>query len=310
MIRFLLRRLGMALATLLVLSLVTFLLGAMAPGDPVQLLLGEKASPARANALRRQLRLDAPILVRYADWLGRFVQGDFGVSFARRGEKVAPSILRRYPVTLQLALFAAGIAVAVGLPLGLVAALNRETWIDRAATITALMGISIPSFVSLPLLVLVFALNLRWFPVTYEQQPWQLLLPALALGLRPAALIARMTRASFIETLGQDYVRTARAKGLAWGPTILRHAGKNAVIPILTVLGTSVGYLLGGSFVVESIFGIPGVGQLSVLAISGRDYPVIQAVTLLGAGAFISVNLLVDLLYGFLDPRLRAASAT
>ncbi len=199
-------------------------------------------------------------------------------------------------------------ASVVGMTLGLLAALRPGSWLDRTATSVALAGVSIPAFVVLPLLVLLFSLRLKWFPVTYEGQWWHLLLPAVALGTRPAALVARITRASFVDALSQDYIRTARAKGLGWGQTVLKHAGKNALIPVLTVLGTGVGYMLGGSFVVETLFGVPGIGEISVSSIPARDYPMIQAVTLLAAAVFILVNLLVDLLYGFLDPRLRVAS--
>jgi ABC-type dipeptide/oligopeptide/nickel transport system permease component len=216
-------------------------------------------------------------------------------------------LARRYPVTVELALLAAAFALLGGLPLGLVAALRHGTWIDRAATALALTGVSVPSFVLLPLLVLLLAVRFPVFPVTYNHEWWHLLLPAVALGTRPAALVARMTRASFLDALGQDYVRTARAKGLDWRRTVFRHAGRNAVIPILTVFGTSVGYLLGGSFVVETIFAVPGIGKFTIASIADRDYPLIQAVTLLAAAVFIGMNLLVDILYGFLDPRLRAA---
>ena len=307
MIRFLLQRAAMALATLWVLSLVTFLMGAMAPGGPVEVLLGQHANPEAAAQLKRELGLDQPLPVQYARWLGNVLYGDFGISFRDR-RPVSRTLADRYPVTVQLAGFAGIFAVCLGVPLGLLAAIRPGSWLDRFATTLALMGVSIPTFVLLPLLVLVFSLQLRWFPVTYNREWWHLILPALALGLRPSAMIARMTRASLMETLQQDFVRTARAKGVSWTGTLLRHAGKNAIIPVLTVIGTSVGYMLGGSFVVETIFGIPGIGNLSIAAIPARDYPMIQAVTLLAAAVFILVNLVVDLLYGLFDPRLRAAA--
>jgi peptide/nickel transport system permease protein len=306
-IRFLLQRVALAVVTLWLLSMVTFALGALAPGGPVEVMLGQHAAPAAAAALKHEFGLDRPLPVQYATWIGRFVRGDLGVSYRDR-QPIAPTLAERYPVTAHLALLAGLFAIVIGLPLGLVAALRAGSWIDRVATTVALAGVSIPAFVALPLLVLLFSLRLHWFPVTYEREWWHLLLPAAALGVRPAALVARMTRASFMEALSQDYVRTARAKGLAWGRTVVRHAGKNALIPILTVLGTSVGYMLGGSFVVESIFAVPGVGEISVSSIPARDYPMIQAVTLLAAAVFMAVNLLVDVLYGFLDPRLRAAA--
>lgn len=297
----------MALGTLLALSVVTFLLGALAPGSPVELRLGQHANPAEIARLEKEFGLDQPIPVQYWRWISGFVRGDFGKSF-KDTRPVRNTLQERYPVTVRLALMAAGLAALAGITLGALAAIKPGSWLDRSATITALTGVSVPSFVILPLLVMVFALQLRWFPVTYEDQWWHLLLPALALSTRPAALVARMTRASFLEALGQDYVRTARAKGLSWGAAFLRHAGKNAMIPVLTVLGTSTGYLLGGSFVVETIFGIRGVGEISIDSVLERDYPMVQAVTLLAAGVFIGVNLLVDLLYGLIDPRLRVGA--
>ena len=307
MIRFLLHRAALAVVTLWLLSVVTFLMGAMAPGGPVEVLLGQHANPQAAAQLRREFGLDQPLHVRYGRWLADSLRGDFGKSFRDR-QPVGRTLKERYPITARLALMAGACSLLVGVPLGLLAALRPGSWLDRLATTVALAGVSIPAFVVLPLLVLLFSLRLRWFPVTYEGQWWHLVLPAIALGTRPAALTARMTRASFLETLGQDYVRTARAKGLSWVRTVVRHAGKNAALPILTVLGTSVGYMLGGSFVVETLFGIPGIGHLSIDAISQRDYPMLQAVVLLAAAVFILVNLVVDLLYGALDPRLRVAA--
>jgi peptide/nickel transport system permease protein len=308
LIRFLLQRLLLAVVTLWLLSVITFGLGAAAPGGPVEVLLGQHANPEQIAALKHEFGLDQPLYRQYGRWVSNFVRGDFGVSYRDR-QPVAPTLAQRYPVTARLALMAGVFATLVGVPLGLAAAVKQGTWVDRLCTSIALTGVSVPAFVVLPLLVLIFALRLKWSPVTYEGELRHLILPAIALGSRPSALIARMTRASFLEALGQDYVRTARAKGLDWVRTVVSHAGKNALIPILTVIGTSVGYMLGGSFVVETIFGIPGIGEMSVAAIPARDYPTIQAVTLLAAAVFIAVNLLVDILYGFLDPRLRAASA-
>jgi ABC-type dipeptide/oligopeptide/nickel transport system permease component len=298
----------LAVVTLWALSIITFLMGALAPGGPVEVILGQHASPQAIAQLKREYGLDRPLPVQYADWITRAVRGDFGESFRDR-QPVARTLLERYPITVRLGLMAGVFALLAGVPLGLAAAMRPGSWLDRLATTLALTGVSVPAFVVLPLLVLLFSLRLRWFPVTYDGQWWHLLLPAIALGTRPAALVARMTRASFLEALSQDYVRTARAKGVSWARTVLRHAGKNAVIPILTVFATSVGYMLGGSFVVETIFAVPGIGEISVKAIGERDYPMIQAVVLLAAGVFIGINLLVDVLYGFLDPRLRVGAA-
>jgi peptide/nickel transport system permease protein len=309
LVHFLLQRLALAVLTLWALSFITFTLGALAPGGPVEIILGQRASAERVAQVKREFNLDQPLLQRYGLWLRDVLRGDFGRSFFRNREPVTKVLMERYPVTVRLACLAALFAAVVGVGLGLTAALRHDTWVDRLATTLSLTGASVPAFVILPLLVLIFSLRLRWFPVTYDNGNWwEFVLPAIALGTRPAAMIARMTRASFLETLGQDYVRTARAKGVSWGRTVFRHAGKNALIPILTVFGTSVGYMLGGSFVVETIFGMPGIGGISISSINERDYPMIQAVTLLAAAVFIGVNLLVDLLYGFIDPRLRAAA--
>jgi len=305
---FLLRRVVWAFATLLLLSLITFLLGALAPGGPAEVVLGQHANPKLIAEFNKAKGLDQPLHVQYSRWLGGVVRGDFGVSY-RDNQPIVRTLAARYPITVRLALMAGAFALLVGVPLGLIAALRAGTWVDRLATSLSLTGVSIPAFVMLPLLVLLFSLRLGWFPVTYNDQWWHLVLPAIALGTRPSALVARMTRAAFLEALAQDYVRTARAKGLGWARTVIRHAGKNSVIPILTVFGTSVGYLLGGSFVVETIFGVPGIGAISVDAIPARDYPMIQAVALLAAAVFIGVNLLVDVLYGLIDPRLRTAAA-
>lgn len=308
-LRFLAGRVVQAVLTLWALSLVTFVLGALAKSSPVEQKLGQHADPALIAETRHLYGLDRPIPERYARWLWAFLHGDLGLSYRYEGQPVGPMLAKRYPLTLRLGSMAAGFAVLAGIPLGLIAALRHGTWIDRLATTVALGGVSVPSFVLLPLLVLLLAVRWRVFPVTYEREWWHLILPALALGTRPAALVARMTRASFLEALGQDYVRSARAKGLGWAGTVVRHAGKNALVPILTVFGTSVGYLLGGSFVVETIFAVPGIGGFTISSISDRDYPLIQAVTLLAAAVFIGVNLLVDLLYGLLDPRLRSAAS-
>jgi ABC-type dipeptide/oligopeptide/nickel transport system permease component len=305
-IRFLLYRVALAVATLWLLSVITFLLSALAPGGPAEGVLGQHADAQLIAQFKRDHGLDQPLHVQYGRWLGGALRGDLGTSFLDN-QPITKTLTVKYPVTVRLALMAAAYALLAGVPLGLAAALRPGTWVDRLATSLSLAGVSVPAFVMLPLLVLVFSLRLRWFPVTYNDQWWHLILPAIALGTRPSALVARMTRASFLEALGQDYVRTARAKGLSWASTVARHAGKNAVIPVLTVFGTSVGYMLGGSFVVETIFGIPGIGATSINAIPARDYPMIQAVTLLAAAVFLGVNLLVDLLYGFIDPRLRAA---
>ena len=294
--------------TLWLLTSVTFLLGHLAPGSPVDIILGQHSAPETRRQLEREYGLDQPLPRQYWRYLSGVARGDFGESFRYR-RPVRAVIRERYPETLKLAVTAMVLAVLLGAPLGLLAAVKQHGWADRLAVGTALIGVSLPTFVIGPLLILIFAQWLGWVPVAYGGRWAELLLPALTLGARPAALIARLTRASFVDALRQDYVRTARAKGAGAARALLAHAGRNALLPVLTVIGTSFGYLLSGSFVVETIFAVQGLGFISIASIGFRDYPVIQAVTLLAAAVFIAVNLLVDLAYGILDPRLRVARA-
>lgn len=291
------------------LTSITFFLGHLAPGSPVDIKLGQHADPETRRRLEHEYGLDLPLHQQYWRYLSGAVRGDFGESF-RFNRPVTDILRERFPETAKLALTALALAVLAGIPLGVIAAANQDGWLDRAAVGSALLGVSVPSFVLGPLLILIFAQWLGWVPVAYGGEWKHLILPAMALGARPGALIARLTRASVLEALRQDYVRTARAKGASWARALLWHAGRNAALPVLTVIGTSFGYLLGGSFVVETIFSINGVGHISIAAVHFRDYSLLQAVTLLAAATFVLVNLLVDLTYGILDPRLRAARAS
>jgi peptide/nickel transport system permease protein len=308
-LNYVLRRLAVAVPTVLVLSALVFFLGLLAPADPVTIMLGQHADPASSARLRREFGLDQPAYIQYGRYLWNAVRyGDLGRSYVDRAP-VTRILAKLYPASLQLAGFAMLFAVVVGVPLGLLAAARRDSWADRLLVALSVIGLSVPSFVLGPVLILVFALQLGWFPVAFGGRPVDFVLPAIALGSRPASLIARMTRASMLEALRGDYVRTALAKGLRRRTVLLRHAFRNALIPILTVAGVSTGYLLTGSFVVETVFGIPGIGRLSILSIKNYDYPMIQAVTLLGAVGFVGINLAVDVLYGFIDPRIRAGTA-
>jgi len=306
-LRYAARRCLLAVPTLLLLSALTFFLGLLAPSDPVTIMLGQHANEAERLRLRHEFGLDRPPLIQYGDFLWHALHGDLGRSFTTRAP-VTEMMRHLYPATVSLAGYAMLFAAGIGVPLGLLAAARQDRMPDRLSVGASILGLSVPSFVIGPLLLMVFAVGLRWVPVAFAGRPIDYLLPAIALGSRPAGMIARMTRASVLEALRQDYVRTAFAKGLSKGIVLLRHAFRNALIPILTVIGTSAGYLMGGSFVVETIFGIPGIGRLSIDSIKQYDYPVIQAVTLLGAVAFVAINLLVDLLYGVIDPRIRTAS--
>jgi peptide/nickel transport system permease protein len=304
MFRFVLHRLALLIPALFLLSFVTFFLGALAPGDPVAIQLGQHANPEAAARLRHELGLDRPLLVQFASYVGSALRGDFGQSYYDR-RPVGETLGRGFPATLQLGLAAIALAVLLGMPLGIVAAAGHGTWVDRAAMGLALVGVSVPTFVIGPLLIVVFAMQLGWLPVAEWRTQADLLLPALTLGSRPASMIARITRTSLLESLGQDYIRTALAKGLTRARVLLLHGLKNAFLPTLTVIGTAAGYLMGGSFVVETIFRVPGIGALSIEAIQRRDYPVIQGATLLLATAFVLIHLLVDIAYGLLDPRIR-----
>lgn len=309
MLRFILRRLALVVPTLLILSAATFFLGLLAPLDPITIMMGQHADEAREKRLRHQFGLDRPPLIQYADFVARAIRGDFGLSYTTRRPVVA-DIALRYPATATLAGCALLFAVGIGVPLGFFASIHQNSLADRACVGLSVLAVSVPAFVVGPLLLLMFALQLKLVPVAFGGQPADFILPAITLGARPMALIARMTRASMLDTLRQDFVRTALAKGLSRGNVLVRHAFRNALIPVLTVIGTSTGYLLGGSFVVETVFGIPGIGRASIEAIKLADYPVVQAVVLIAATAFVLVNLLVDVLYGFANPRIRTAASS
>lgn len=327
MLTFVLKRLALAIPTLFFVSFVVFFVARLAPSGPVEILAGEKATAQDIARLKHEYGLDKPVLIQYASYIWNIAaHGDFGKSFQRTQEPVSAMIARDFPVTAQLAVSALLFAVLVGLPLGAFAALYHNTWFDRAAMSVAVALISIPSIVLGPLLVLFFAVQRHWLPVSGWEfltlkldfgvhlrfqfvEPRYLILPAITLGARSCALIARFMRASLLDVLRQDYMRTAMAKGLTRGKAVWRHALKNASLPILTILGTNLGYLLTGSFIVETIFQIPGIGFESINSIFKRDYAVIQGMALLVAIIFITVNLIVDILYGVVDPRVRTQEA-
>jgi peptide/nickel transport system permease protein len=295
---------------LLAVSVITFSLIFLAPGDPAEVYLRSVGQPATATAvagLRQEWGLNDPIPVQYVRWLGRVVQFDLGESL-RTGEPVAGAIVARIPKTLWLALTAIVLALALSLPLGILAAVYRSTWIDGFCRIFALVGAAVPNFWLAFLLILYLSVRLKLFP-TMGSGSWRhAVLPAFVLALGLAASYARLLRASLCETLGQDYIRTAMAKGLSFRRVILVHALKNALIPFVTVLGISMGHLLGGSVVVETIFNWPGLGKFAWDAIMIRDYPAVQGVVLVMAVLFVFANLLVDVSYRLLDPRIQLDS--
>ncbi|GAB4418141.1 MAG: ABC transporter permease [Anaerolineae bacterium] len=301
---YLLRRTLQALPLLFLASLVVFLLIHITPGDPVRLMLGEQASDEQIAAVRARMGLDRSLPEQYLSFIGRALQGDLGTSI-RAVRPTVELIGLALPATLLLTAVALFLAVVIGLPVGILAALRPGSLFDNLALFLALLGQSIPSFWLGLTLISFIALRWRLLP-TSGYGDWQhLVLPACSLAPFLAGLIIRITRTSFIEVLRQDYIRTAYAKGFALSPVVFRHALRNALLPIVTILGLQTGALLGGAVVTETVFGWPGVGQLAVNALSDRDYPVVQAVVLVSALIFISINLLVDLAYSILDPRIR-----
>lgn len=299
-----LRRVLQAIPLLFLASLVVFLLIHITPGDPVRLMLGEQASDEQVAAVRAQMGLDRSLPEQYVRFLGRALQGDLGMSI-RAIRPTTDLILLALPATVQLAATALVLAVIIGIPVGIAAALKQGSWFDNLVLFLALLGQSVPSFwLGLTLISLV-ALRWRLLPTSGYDEWRHLVLPACALAPFLAGIIIRITRTSFIDVLRQDYIRTAYAKGFHLTPVIFRHALKNALLPIVTVLGLQTGALLGGAVVTETVFAWPGVGQLAVNAIASRDYPVVQGVVLVSALIFVVINLVVDLLYSVLDPRIR-----
>jgi len=304
MARFLLQRLGLALLSVWAVCTLTFFIAFLAPGDPAELAAGQHSDPVTLAHVRHEFGLDKPPLTRYGLYLWGVAHGDLGVSYYTR-EPVTTFLKRSLPNTALLAVIAIVLALAVGVGVGLLAALKPNSFLDRALMTTVLIGVTLPNFVLAPVLIFIFALKLGWLPVAGWGDPENLILPAVVLAARPAALIGRMTRSSMLETLRQDYIRTARAKGLSPAAVLFKHALKNAFLPVLTTAGVSFGYLLSGSFVVETIFTVPGVGYQSINSVFQRDYSVIQGTTLVLAVVFIVTNLVIDLLYAVLDPRVR-----
>jgi ABC-type dipeptide/oligopeptide/nickel transport system permease component len=283
----------------LVFALIHFI-----PGDPAQAMLGEGATPEDVAQLRMRLGLDKPLLVQYGSFLNGVVHGDLGVSL-RNDQPVMKQILERMPATAELAFAAMAVAVLFALPLGIVAAVWRGTWVDHAAMTLSLVGISVPNFWLGPLMAIVFAVELGWLPVGGSGTLAHLVLPSITLGAALAAILARMTRASLLEELSEPYVLAARAKGVSRTRAVLHHAFRNSLIPIVTILGLQFGVVLTGAVITETIFAWPGIGRLLIQSISFRDYPTVQGCVLLIAITYVGVNLITDLTYGFLDPRIR-----
>ncbi len=301
---FLLSRLFSALLVILGVCCIVFFFIHLIPGDPVEVMLGESARPADREALRAALGLDLSLWQQLVHYFAGLAQFDLGTSL-HTNRPVTETLLERIPATVELALASLLVAVAIALPLGTMAAVRQHSAWDRGSMAVALIGVSIPNFVMGPVLILVFALWLGWFPVSGREGFASLILPALTLGTALASVLSRMVRASLLEVLNEDFVRTARAKGLPEGRVIWRHAVRNALLPVVTLLGLQLGVLLGGAVITETIFSWPGIGQLTIEAIQSRDYPLVQACVLLISVTYVVVNALTDLAYGWLDPRIR-----
>jgi peptide/nickel transport system permease protein len=310
--RYIAQRALSLLPVLLGVTLLVFLVMQLAPGDPAQIMLGPKATETSLAQLRHELGLDQPLHVQYAAWLGRVLAGDWGRSIQLKRE-VLPYILDRYRNSAYLMVVAVLLACAAGIPAGVISAVRQYKLDDRIAMIFVLVGFSMPIFWLGIIMQIVFGLKLGILPVSGMQSPgqtgvldllWHLILPALALATGATAIIARMTRSSMLEVIRQDYIRTARAKGLNEQATITRHAMKNALIPVVTVVGMQVGYLLGGDILIEMVFSYPGIGLTMINGILARDFPLVQGAILLVASSYVLVNLAVDVAYAYLDPRI------
>jgi glutathione transport system permease protein len=304
MLTFFARRLTHLIPVLVGVSVIVFLMIHLIPGDPAVLIAGIDATEQDVAVVRQSLGLDQPLVVQYGEFLGRVAVGDFGKSF-RTGRPVIEEIGFRYWNTMILGLSAVLFGTLLGIATGILTAVNRNGWFDSIVLAVSLLGISIPSFFLGLSLMLLFSVYLGWLPLTGMESWKHLILPTLTLGIPNAAIISRITRSSLVEVLNQDYIRTARAKGVKESIVVGRHAVRNALIPVITVVGLQMGYLLGGAVVTETVFAWPGIGRLIVQSIAGRDFPVVQASVLLLALTFVLINLLTDVLYRVLDPRIK-----
>ncbi len=314
MIRFLARRLLIMIPVLFFVSLIVFALINLIPGDAARLFLGEEAPPEAVAVLRHELGLDQPVYVQYLRWVGGMLHGNFGYSF-KDHRPVLATVLEKVPVTGELTAASLIVAWAIAIPAGAVAAWRQRTAADYGASAAALVGLSIPNFWLGIMLIYLFAVHLHWLPASGWTPLYQdvgrnlraLLMPACVLGLVLAAVVMRQLRSSMVEVLSADFVRTAKAKGLGGRVVVIRHALRNAVIPVITVMGIQMGTLLGGAVITETIFAVPGLGQLTINSIYGRDYPMLEGVVLFSALAILLINLVVDIVYSLIDPRIKLA---
>ena len=302
--RYMLSRVVQAIGVILAISLITFFVLNIVPGDPVQMMMGEFATPEAIEQVRHTMGLDKPVVLQYFNWLGNMLKGDFGTSYFQR-LPVIQMLWKSFKVTARIAIFAYLLAVAIGLSFGILAAVFHNKWVDKLLMTLSITGISAPNFWIAIILQIYFALKLKWFPLS-GQESWKcMVLPAIALGTRYAASIARITRTSMLEVTKQDYIRTAEAKGLGSWAVIMGHAFRNALIPVVTVAGTDLGNILTGSMLIETVFSISGIGKLLVDSIGQRDLPVVQGGVMYIATVCVVIYLIVDLLYAVIDPRIR-----
>ena len=304
MLNFLVSRLISAIVVVLGVSCLVFLLIHLVPGDPIEVMLGESSQPADRELLRHTLGLDLPLYIQFQHYFEGLLHLDLGASLHSK-RPIVDMLSERIPATLELALAGLFVAMIIAFPLGILAAIRKDTVWDGGAMSFSLLGISIPNFWMGPLLILLFSLWLGWFPVSGKNGIASLVLPAFTLGTALAAILSRMIRSSLLEVLNEDYIRTARAKGLSEGSVILHHALRNALLPVITLMGLQLGALLGGAVITEIVFSWPGVGQLTIEAIQRRDYPVVQACVLLISITYVLVNTFTEFVYAGLDPRIR-----
>ncbi len=304
---YLISKLFGALIVIFGVATLVFFLIHFVPGDPVEFILGDSALSVDKAELRARLGLDKPILTQYANFMSGALHFDFGDSFHKK-IPVSELILSRLPATIQLTFTSILIALLIAFPLGTLAAMKKDTAVDRGAMMFSLLGVSIPNFWLGPILIMIFSLGLGWFPVSGNEGAGSWVLPSIALGTALAAILARMVRSSLLEVLNEDYIRTAKAKGLTQFQIVVKHGLRNALLPVITLLGLQLGALLGGAVITETVFSWPGIGKLTVDAILSRDYPVVQACVLLISLFYVFVNISTDLVYAWADPRIRTGS--
>lgn len=303
--KYILKRLITVIPVLIGVTFIVYFILSMAPGDPVRVVLGEQSTPEAYAAMKEQLGLNDPVIVQWARYVMNICRGEFGMSYKTKTD-VSIELLARIPATLKLSMAATIVSVSIAIPLGMLAAVKQNTWIDGLSMFISLLGVSIPIFWFGLLLLQLFCLKLDWFPPSGTDTWKNFVLPGMALGFHSMASIARITRSSMLEVIRQDYIRTARSKGVPYGTVIRKHALRNALIPTITVTGLQIGSLLAGSVLTETVFGIPGIGRYMIQSIQGLDYPAVLGCIIVFTLTFSIINLVVDLLYAFVDPRIRA----